>query len=266
MAWDASWWWFDSLRSLTTTTILSGVEGSWWFLLVCAFGAEVIGTMAGFGAATILTPVAVLFMDIKTAIALVAVFHLLGNASRLVFFGRHVRWKTWALFGLTGVLFSMAGASIAARLSSSAIKAAFGLFLLLYVGSALRASSAWRLPQRPITLLGGGAVSGFIAGLIGTGGAIRSACLLAFGLPKAAYIGTSAAIALVVDATRLPVYLMERFIPSSMMGLIVGLVPAAFAGAWTGRWLVRRVSAEAFRRFVLLMLTLMGCKLLWDGW
>lgn len=254
MAWDASWW-FDS-----------GVEGSWWLLLACAFGAEVVGTMAGFGAATILTPVAVLFMDIKTAIALVAVFHLLGNASRLFFFGRHLHWKIWALFGGTGVLFSILGAASAARMPSPTIKAVFGLFLLIYVGLSLRPSTRWRWPQTSGTLLGGGVVSGFIAGLIGTGGAIRSACLLVFSLPKEAYIGTSAAIALMVDATRLPVYLAGGFIPRAMLPLVAGLVPAAFAGAWTGQRLVRRVSAKAFRRFVLLMLTLMGCKLLWDGW
>lgn len=241
-------------------------DASWWLLLVCAFGAEVIGTMAGFGAATILTPVAVLFMDIKTAIALVAVFHLLGNASRLVFFGRHVRWKIWALFGFTGVLCSFFGAALAARMPSSAIKAMFGLFLLIYVGLSLRPSTRWRWPDTTGTLLGGGIASGFIAGLIGTGGAIRSACLLVFDLSKEVYIGTSAAIALVVDATRLPVYLAERFIPHAMWSLVAGLVPAAFAGAWTGQWLVRRVSASAFRRFVLAMLTLMGVKLLWDGW
>jgi uncharacterized protein len=44
-------------------------------LLFSAFVAEVAGTLAGFGSATVLTPVASLFMDIKTAIALVAFFH-----------------------------------------------------------------------------------------------------------------------------------------------------------------------------------------------
>lgn len=40
-------------------------QGTWLLFLACAFAAEVIGTMAGFGAATILTPIAALFMDIK---------------------------------------------------------------------------------------------------------------------------------------------------------------------------------------------------------
>jgi len=157
--------------------------GPWLGLLAGAFFAEVIGTMAGFGAATILTPIVALVLDMKTAIAVVACFHLFGNASRLVFFGRHVRWPVWGWFGITGVLLSVAGAALTVRLPSSVLTALFGLFLLLYAGWSWRAPAA-ALPATTAVLLGGGAASGFIAGLLGTGGAIRSACLLAFQLPK----------------------------------------------------------------------------------
>ena len=239
---------------------------AWLLFLTCAFGAEVIGTMAGFGAATILTPIAILFMDVKTAIALVACFHLFGNASRLLFFGRYVHAKTWVQFGLTGVLCSLLGAAMTAHLPSEIIQLIFGLFLLVYVGCSSSLPEHVHLPNTPWTLVGGGAASGFIAGLIGTGGAIRSACLLAFGLPRDVYIGTSAAIALIVDATRLPVYLTQHFIPSRMIPLVVSLIGAAFLGAWLGRRLVQRVSTMAFRRFVLAMLALMGLKLVVEGW
>jgi hypothetical protein len=239
------------------------VEG--WWLLPCAFAAEVIGTMAGFGAATILTPVAALFVDIKSAIALVALFHLLGNASRLVFFGRSVNWRIWALFGVTGVVCSLLGARVAARMPSEAITAAFGVFLLAYVALSLSPLGRRPLPSAAPTLVGGGAASGFIAGLIGTGGAIRSACLLAFQMPKEAYLGTSAAIALIVDATRLPVYVGSGFLAGVPPALIAGLIPSAFAGAWTGQRLVRNIPPETFRAMVLVLLGLMGVKMLWDG-
>ncbi len=243
-----------------------GLDGSWWLLLFWAFGAEVIGTMAGFGAATVLTPIAAMFMDMKTAIAVVACFHLSGNASRLLFFGRHINWRVWAQFGVTGVIFSLLGAGVTTRLSSSTIKILFGLFLLLYVWWSSVREGSWTLPAAPVTLLGGGTASGFIAGLIGTGGAIRSACLLAFGYPKEVYIGTSAAIALIVDATRLPVYLTQRLIPAPLASVVGSLVVAAFLGAWVGQRLVQRISSNAFRRIVTTMLFFMGLKLLWDGW
>jgi len=235
-------------------------------LLLSAFAAEVIGTMAGFGAATVLTPVASFFLDIKTAVAVVACFHLFGNCSRLVFFGRQINWRIVRSFGVVAILLSFAGAQASAWLSADAIRLLLGGFLVVY--SVLEASqvTAVRVPATTPTLLVGGAVSGTIAGLIGTGGAIRSVCLLAFGLPREAYVGTSAAIALLVDATRLPVYLSQRFIPSSLGPVLLALVAVAFLGAWLGQRLVRRVSPVGFKRFVLLMLFLMGCKLLADGW
>lgn len=235
-------------------------------LLASAFGAEVIGTMSGFGAATILTPVAAWFLDVKTAIALVACFHLFGNASRLVFFGRHISWSLWTQFGLTAIACSTLGAWLTAGLSSPAISLCFGVFLLLYVALTFVAEDRVRLPRHPATLFGGGMLSGFIAGLLGTGGAIRSACLLAFGLPKEVYIGTSASIALIVDATRLPVYVAGGLIPKRFVPLLSALVVVAFAGAWVGQRLVRRVSTVAFRRVILTMLALMGLKLVVEGW
>ncbi len=239
---------------------------AWALFLACAFGAEVIGTMAGFGAATILTPFAAAFMDMKTAIALVAVFHLFGNGSRLLFFGRHVRWRVWALFGITGIGCSVLGAFVTAALPGAAVRLAFGVFLLLYVALSWSAASALRLPATPVTLVGGGALSGFIAGLLGTGGAVRSACLLAFRLPRDAYLGTSAAIAACVDATRLPVYVAGGALSGETVAVLLGLLAAAFTGAWTGQRLVRRISAEGFRRLVLLLLTGMGVKLVLEGW
>lgn len=44
-----------------------------------AFVAEIIGTMEGFGSSTIFLPLALFFVDFKTAIVLVAIFHLFGN-------------------------------------------------------------------------------------------------------------------------------------------------------------------------------------------
>jgi len=234
--------------------------------LAAAFGAEVIGTTAGFGAATILTPIAALFMDIKTAIVFVACFHLFGNASRLSFFGRRVRWNIWAAFGITGIACSMLGAHVTTRLSSDVVRVAFGAFLLLFVTLSVVPVARFQLPSTRATLVGGGIVSGFIAGLIGTGGAVRSACLLAWRLPTEAYLGTSAAIALVVDATRVPVYLAGGLLRPDLVPVLAALVAVAFAGAWTGQRIVRRLHAETIRRLVLVLLALMGVKLVADGW
>ena len=240
--------------------------GSLWVFLACAFGAEILGTMAGFGAATVLTPIAGFFMDMKTAVAVVACFHLCGNASRLYFFRRQIHWTIVKRFGLAGVLLSFVGAHTASLLPSPAIRVLLGAFLVVCVVLEARPVTALRVPATTTMLMGGGIASGFIAGLIGTGGAIRSVCLLAFGLPKEAYIGTSAVIALMVDATRLPVYLTQQFIPQSLVPVVWRLTLVAFCGAWVGQRVLRVVSPTRFKQFVLLMLVLMGAKLIIDGW
>ena len=234
-------------------------------LLFSAFGAEVLGTMAGFGSATVLTPIASWFLPIKTAVALVACFHLFGNVSRVFFFRQHINWTIVKQFGMPGILLSFVGAQAASWLSPQYIRMCLGGFLLVYVFMELRQATSARLPATTTTLVLGGMASGVIAGLIGTGGAIRSVCLLAFGLPKETYIGTSAVIALMVDATRLPVYLMQGFLPTNLVPVLASLTVVAFCGVWIGQRLVRRVSPVYFKRFVLLMLFAIGIKLVVDG-
>jgi len=130
---------------------------------------------------------------------------------------------------------------------------------------SLTAASRWTLPASTTVLIGGGVLSGLVAGLMGTGGAIRSVCLLSFGLMKEAYIGTSAAIAMMVDATRLPVYLAHDFLPQGMVLIAIALIPTAFLGAWIGKHIVQRVQPELFKRVVLCALAVVGVKFLING-
>jgi uncharacterized membrane protein YfcA len=55
---------------------------------VVAFISEIIGAIAGFGSSTIFLPLALFFVDFKTALILVAISHLFGNLGRVNFF-RH---------------------------------------------------------------------------------------------------------------------------------------------------------------------------------
>lgn len=220
--------------------------------------------MAGFGAATVLTPVAAHFMDMRTAVAVVAFFHICGNASRVHLFWRKVNWPLFARFGLASVLFTLGGAWLSGRIPSAALRAVFGGFLVIYALLSFWGKKA-NLPPRPSTAFLGGVFSGFVAGLIGTGGAIRSAFLMAFGQPKEEYIATSAMIALVIDGMRLPVYVAQGFLTREMLWPLAGLIVVANVGARVGKKLVVRIPQERFTTFVLWVLLLMGAKMLWDG-
>lgn len=227
-----------------------------WFLLA-AFIADVLGTMAGFGSSTLLLPIAVLFFDFGTALALVAWMHIAGNIGRIVFFRQGLSVHFVLIFGAFSVVFSLLGALLVTSLDQATLKGLLGVFLTAYAGYSIL-HPEFKLPRSRSALAVGGASSGFLAGLIGTGGALRSAALAALRLPKAKYIATSAAVALAVDATRLPIYIHEGFLPRDYIGYLPVLFVLAIAGSYIGKRLVDKIPQLAFTRFVLSAIGLAG--------
>ena len=228
-----------------------------------AFVSEVIGTMAGFGSSTVFLPLALLFVDFKTALVLVAFLHIFGNLGRISFFRHGLDRRLMLTFGIPSVLCTLVGALLVGSLPQDVLKGLLGTFLVLYAGLSL-----WRdtLQAKADTLsaVTGGALSGFLAGLIGTGGALRGAFLTAFRLPKEKYIATAASIALAVDITRIPVYLRQGFLDRQYYVYVPILFVIAFAGSFMGKEIVQRIKQKQFRKLVLAAVLLIGLKFLFD--
>jgi uncharacterized membrane protein YfcA len=137
-----------------------------------------------------------------------------------------------------------------------------GLFLIAYV-VYLFAKSTFKVKQSIAAGALGGAASGFLAGIFGIGGAVRGMFLTAFDLPKAVYIATAGAIALVIDTTRLTTYLLEgaRLETRLLYGMLI-FVPASFLGASLAKRVVDKIPQAHFRKVVAVFLLLVGAKLL----
>lgn len=223
---------------------------------IISYFAEVVGTIAGFGSSTIALPLSLFFFDFRTALVLVAFLHILGNVGRLGFFRFGVDWKVLLKFGIPSVIFSVIGAYAVAQSPQELLKGLLGLFLILY--AALSWSSAFRLrPSTPLAVTGG-TLSGFLAGLIGTGGALRGMFLSAFSLHKEQYVSTAAAIALLVDLTRLPVYFASGFLDKQYYWMIPVILAVALVGSYTGKQIVKKIPQQVFRKVVLVALAFGG--------
>jgi uncharacterized protein len=85
------------------------------FFLIALF-SEIVGTVAGFGSSVFFVPLAGLFFDFHTVLALTSILHVFSNAAKLVLFGRRVRWRLLLLLGIP----SIACVILGAILSSSA--------------------------------------------------------------------------------------------------------------------------------------------------
>ena len=74
-----------------------------------------------------------------------------------------------------------------------------------------------------------------MAGLVGTGGAIRGLTLSAFRVDKAVFLATSALIDLGVDATRFGVYVVQDYLASDDLMLAIPLLLVSGAGSYIGK-------------------------------
>ena len=232
------------------------------FFIAACF-SEIIGTVAGFGSSTIFLPLALFFFDFKTTLVLVALMHIFGNIGRISFFKHGLDKRILLIFGIPSIVLTLAGALLVSYLPQDILKGLLGVFLIAYTGISFRKEDLKVRPSLHNSILGG-SLSGFLAGLIGTGGALRGAFLTAFGLSKEKYIATAAAIALAVDLTRIPVYLAGGFLPARYYWYTPYLFIIALAGSFSGKLIVDSIPQKKFSKIVLAAIFLVGLKFVLD--
>lgn len=228
------------------------------------FFSEIVGTMAGFGSSTIYLPLASYLLDFKTALVLVAIFHFFGNISRIAFFRHALDKKILLLFGIPSFILSLIGASLVDNLSQTLLKFMLGIFLIV-ISATFLVRPKLAFPANAKSLVLGGGISGFIVGLIGTGGALRASFLTGFKMEKEKYIATAAVIALATDATRIPSYVSAGFLSEQYYYLIPILFATAVAGSYVGRKIVTKIDQDKFKKMVLIAIILASIKFIVDG-
>ena len=227
-----------------------------WFFFI-AFFSEVVGTIAGFGSSVFFVPLAGLLLGFHEVLALTSILHVFSNGAKLVLFRRHVQWRLLLLMGIPSVCLVIIGAYLSARLEFKLTELILSLFLIAF-SLFLFFRPAVKLSQNALNAVACGGVAGFLAGLIGTGGAIRGLALAAFDLEKGTFVATSAAIDSGVDFSRMIVYLRNGFLLPSFYWYVPGLFLMAFAGSYVGKLALNKLEQKNFRKSVLLLILFIG--------
>jgi hypothetical protein len=229
---------------------------------VVAVIAGMVASVAGFGIGSLLTPVLAFQVGTKLAVSLVALPHVLGTALRLWILRAHVDRRVLLNFGIASAVCGLVGAVLHAFATSILLSRVFGgLLVLAGISSLVGLMERLHLPRWAAWVAGG--LSGIFGGLVGNQGSIRSAALLGFHVQRDAFVATATAIALLVDAGRVPVYLVTQ--GSSILQywpqVVIGLAGVA-AGTLVGARLLRRIPENVFRRIVGLLVLVIGIYML----
>jgi uncharacterized protein len=231
-------------------------------IFVCAIVAGATAAVSGVGIGTLLTPLLALQAGTKTAVAAVSVPHLVGTLIRFWRLRGHVdRGVLWR-FGLMSASGALAGALLNARAANPALTIILGWVLVVAgLAQVTGASRNWRFHGSVAWIAG--AVSGLFGGLVGNQGGIRSAAMLGFELPKASFVATATAIGLVVDAARMPVYLVaERSQVAAIWPLVLIATAGVIGGTLSGERLLARVPEARFKHVVGAIILLLGTVIL----
>lgn len=247
-------------------------------IAIVAAIASLLTFFSGFGLGTILTPTLILFFPVEIAIALSGIVHLLNNLFKMILVGKNVDKSIALKFGLPAIIGAFVGAEVLLSIPDTTILYAYYLgqklcqitplkliiaALMMFFALFELIPALKKLQFKEDKLYIGGLISGFFGGLSGNQGALRSAFLLKTGLQKETFIATGVMIACLIDVTRLSVY-FSRFVKVDLQQngfLLVVTVLSAFAGAYLGSKVLKKVTLRFVQNAVTIMIFLLSIAL-----
>ncbi|MFO1168617.1 MAG: sulfite exporter TauE/SafE family protein [Rhodoblastus sp.] len=186
-----------------------------------------------------------------------------------VWFYRHEFDRRVVAILLSGSLVGIAGGALfAARVSNAAVLLLVGLIASGFVlFSWVRKGTKADAPQ-PARIAPGvfwGACLGFTSFIANAGSPPFQVYVLPQRLPPQIYAGVQTMVFTAVNLIKFAAFFALGQVSFDNLAVSASLFPLAIAATFAGVWLVRRVQAGIFYKFVYAMTFLIGLKLIWDG-
>ena len=237
---------------------------SFIFVLVVGLLAGTISGIVGTGSSIMLMPVLVYQFGPKQAVPIMAVAAVMANLSRILAWWREVDWRACAAYSVTGIPAAALGARTLLALPSRAVDIAIGLFLIAMVPARHWLArhhlkfSLWHLAL-------GGAVIGYLTGIVVSTGPLSVPLFLFYGLTRGAFLATEAASSLGLYFSKSVTF--QRFGALTgevaLRGVIAG--SSLMFGAFIAKRFVLRLEPEMFRLVMDAIMLLAGASMLWNA-
>ncbi|MDX8552282.1 sulfite exporter TauE/SafE family protein [Tenacibaculum sp. 1B UA] len=228
-----------------------------FIFLVLALIAEIIGTIGGFGSSVFFVPIGNFYFDFYSVLGLTAIFHLSSNVSKIFLFKKGLDKKLLINIGIPSVVFVILGGILSKYVNSAYLEIFLGVFLVGFSAFFLIKNKFIVSPNKKNAIIGG-SFSGFSAGLLGTGGAIRGLTMAAFNLEKSVFIATSAFIDFMIDFSRTFVYYNNGYIHNHDLKYVPFLFVIGLVGSFIGKKTLAYIPQSKFRKLSLSFILLIG--------
>ncbi len=159
--------------------------------------------------------------------------------------------------GIPSVLFVIIGGLLTKVFNNTYLELILGIFLVFLALLFLIKRQLVINPIKRNAILGG-SLSGFSAGLLGTGGAIRGLTMAAFNLEKNVFIATSAFIDFLIDFSRSFVYYYNGFIHKHDLIYVPFLIVIGIVGTAIGKKILNYIPQDKFKQISLSLILIIG--------
>jgi len=231
------------------------------YFVLLALLAEIIGTIGGFGSSLLFVPIASYFFDFHSVLGITALYHLSSNISKIYFFRKGYDKKLILYIGIPAVVFVAIGAYLSKYLNADILEILLAIFLILISLLFILKENITLKPTHSNSIIGG-TFSGLLAGLLGTGGAIRGLTLAAYNLKPEIFIATSAIIDLGIDLSSSIIYGVYGYMHKDDMYLISILFIVSIIGTYIGKKIVLKIPEKKFKKIVLFLILTTGISTL----
>lgn len=206
----------------------------------------------------------------RASVGLVLPVLIAGDICAVLIYRRHADWGyvrrllPWMLFGV------VLGWALFNSLDDHAVKVFIATIIL---GMTLWQVTAWffakrgrdlmaKVPQNPWFSRGMGTLGGLATMIANAAGPIGQVYFLSVGLPKMAFLGTTAWTFFILNVSKIPFSIQLGILDWSSLRYSAVFALFAVAGALVAPLLVRRISEERFRQLIWVFIVVAAIKLL----
>ena len=222
---------------------------------------SVLSAVAGLGGGIILLVVIAQFVAPTVAIPIQGAIQFVSNGSRAVLVRQDISWPAVGWSSVLVLPGSLLGVWLASSIPEAATRLVLGLFVLVVVlrPSLLRWTGARRLSDR--SMLGVGALSGFLNSTVGASGPVTSPFFRAVTPTHVAFVATAAASQVVAHTAKLISFTLDGFSLGDHLGVIAVGCAGVVVGSRIGTLLLGRIPARGLDAVFTVVLSALAIRL-----
>ena len=242
-----------------------------WQYTLIAIGAFFVGLGKGGlpGVGNLTVVLLALALPAKASVGILLPILISADIVAVIVYRRHALWPFIIKLAPSMIVGIVLGYLVFSRVDNAQVRFLIGLILLSmtvvhFIRKWLRhrATGADQLPHHPVFIGATGIIGGFATMVANAAGPVAALYFIAAGLPKYAYIGTSAWFFLLVNCFKVPFMMHLGIIDGGSFRFSASFMLFSVLGAMIAPFIVKHINQKVFEILIWVFVVIGGLKLI----